>query len=47
MYKCPACNNSLTYLQSEYDGEGIIDFYECENCEKLIAISDNVEEEEF
>ena len=45
MFKCPICNNSLTYLQSEDDVEGIIDFYQCENCEKLIAISDNNVEE--
>ena len=45
MYKCPVCNNYLIYLQSEdYGEEGIIEFYECENCEKLIAISDNAEE---
>ena len=44
MFKCPICNNSLTYLQSEDDVEGIIKFYECDKCEKLIAISDNVEE---
>ena len=47
MFKCPVCNNSLTYLQSEYDEEGILDFYQCENCNKLIVISDNIEEEEL
>ena len=41
--KCPICNNNLTYLQSEDDG---IEFYECENCNKLIAVSDSIEEEE-
>ena len=46
MFKCPICNNSLTYLQSEDDGEGIIEFYECDNCKKLIAVSD-IEEEEL
>ena len=47
MYKCPVCNNDLKYLQSEDDGiEGIIEFYECDNCNKLIAVSD-IEEEEF
>ena len=45
MYKCCICGTDLKYLQSEDEGtEGIIEFYECENCEKLIAISDNVEE---
>ena len=44
MYKC-ICGADLIYLQSEDEGtEGIIEFYECENCKKLIAISDNVEE---
>ena len=43
MYKCPVCNNDLIYLQSEDDG---IEFYECENCNKLIAVSDSIEEEE-
>ena len=47
MFKCPICNNSLTYLQSEYDEEGIIDFYQCENCNNLIVISDNIEEDEL
>ena len=42
--KCPACNNNLTYLQSE-ENDGIIEFYQCDNCEKLIAISDNNVEE--
>ena len=47
MYKCPVCNNDLKYLQSEDDGlEGIIEFYECDNCNKLIAVSDSIEEEE-
>ena len=48
MYKC-ICGADLKYLQSEDDGEeGIIEFYECDNCNMLIAISDNnVEEEEF
>ena len=47
MYKCPVCNNDLKYLQSEDDGlEGIIEFYECTHCHKLITVSDNVEEEE-
>ena len=46
MYKCPVCNNDLKYLQSEDDGlEGIIEFYECDNCKKLITVSD-IEEEE-
>ena len=45
MYKCPICGADIKYLQSEDDVEdGIIEFYECDNCEKLIAISDNVEE---
>ena len=47
MYKCPACNNDLIYLQSEDDGlEGIIEFYECTHCHKLITVSDSIEEEE-
>ena len=47
MFKCPICNNSLTYLQSEdYGDTGIIEFYEFENCKKIIALSD-IEEEEF
>ena len=47
MYKCPVCNNYLIYLQSEdYGEEGIIEFYECIHCHKLITVSDNVEEEE-
>lgn len=45
MYKC-ICGADLKYLNSEDDGEtGIIEFYECDNCKKLIAVSD-VEEEE-
>lgn len=47
MYRCPICNNNLKYLQSEDDGpEGIIDFFECENCKKIISVSDVEEEEE-
>ena len=46
MFKCPICNNSLTYLQSEDDVEGNIEFYQCDNCKKIIAVSD-IEEEEF
>ena len=48
MYKCCICGADLKYLNSEDEGtENIIEFYECDNCEKLIAISDNnVEEEE-
>ena len=45
MHKCPICNNSLTYLQSE-ENDGIIEFYECDRCKKIIAVSD-IEEEEF
>ena len=46
MYKCPVCGADMKYLQSEDDGlEGIIYFYECDNCKKLITISD-IEEEE-
>ena len=43
MYKCPVCGADLKYLQSEDD----IEFYECDNCNKLIAVSDSIEEEEF
>ena len=48
MYKCCICGADLKYLNSEDEGtENIIEFYECDNCEKLLAISDNnVEEEE-
>ena len=46
MYKCPICNNDLIYLQAEDDVEGTIEFYECDNCKKIIAVSD-IEEEEF
>ena len=46
MYKCPICNNDLIYLQSE-ENDGIIEFYECCNCKKLIAVSDSIEEEEL
>ena len=47
MYKCCICGADLKYLQSEdYGEEGIIEFYECDNCNKLIAVSD-IEEEEF
>ena len=45
MYKC-ICGADLKYLNSEDDGEGIIEFYECDNCKKLIAVSD-IEEEEL
>lgn len=46
MYKCCICGADLKYLNSEDDGiEGIIEFYECDNCKKLIAVSD-IEEEE-
>ena len=46
MYKCCICGADMKYLQSEDDGlEGIIYFYECDNCKKLITISD-IEEEE-
>ena len=41
--KCPICGADLKYLQSEDDG---IEFYECDNCNKLIAVSDSIEEEE-
>ena len=40
--KCPICGADLKYLQSEDDG---IEFYECDNCNKLVAVSD-IEEEE-
>ena len=47
MYKCPVCGADLKYLQSEdYGLDDIVEYYECDNCNKLIAISDNVEEEE-
>ena len=46
MYKCPVCGADLKYLQSEDDGDSeIIEFYECDNCNKLIAVSDSIEEE--
>ena len=43
MYKC-ICGADLKYLQSEDDGEGTIEFYECDNCNKLFAVSDSIEE---
>ena len=44
---CPICGAELKHLNSEdYRDTGIIEFYQCDNCEKLIAISDNVEEGE-
>ena len=43
MYKC-ICGADLKYLNSEDDGELIIEFYECDNCKKIIAVSD-IEEE--
>ena len=47
MMKCPICGADLIYLQSEdYVEEGIIEFYECDNCEKFITISDIEDEEE-
>ena len=45
MYKC-ICGADLKYLNSEDDGELIIEFYECDNCKKIIAVSD-IEEEEL
>ena len=45
MYKC-ICGADLKYLNSEVDVEGIIEFYQCDNCKKIIAVSD-IEEEEF
>ena len=46
MYKC-ICGADLKYLNSEdYGDTGIIEFYECDNCKKIIAVSD-IEEEEF
>ena len=45
MYKC-ICGADLKYLNSEdYGDTGIIEFYECDNCKKIIAVSD-IEEEE-
>ena len=46
MYKC-ICGAELKYLNSEdYGDTGIIEFYQSDNCNKLIAISDNIEEED-
>ena len=45
MYKC-ICGADLKYLNSEDDVEGTIEFYQCDNCKKIIAVSD-IEEEEF
>ena len=47
MYKC-ICGADLKYLNSEdYGTDGIIEFYECDDCKKIIAVSDSIEEEEF
>ena len=46
MYKCCICGADLNYLSSEENGEGIIEFYECDSCKKIIAVSD-IEEEEL
>ena len=44
---CPVCGADIYYLQSEdiEENDGIIEFYQCDNCEKIITISD-IEEEE-
>ena len=45
MYKC-ICGADLKYLTSgDYGEEGIIEFYECDNCNKFFAISDSDIEE--
>ena len=44
---CPVCGAELNYQQAEdYGDTGIIEFYQCDNCEKIITISDLEEEEE-
>ena len=43
--KCPVCGEDIYYLNVEdYGEEGIIYFYECTHCRKIVSITD-IEEE--